>query len=149
MGLGDPWISLCNLLTHRPPSIRRFRSIPGFSPQKIPSLHHQDSRFCDSQFPEMGNLMTRGLRHSDGLDLFQYSTMESLDLLSSGLPISRFPISQSGKSHDTWSSLLRLSRSIWGISPLFTGVLTLEYLLTDPTVVGFSSRDLIAQTVPN
>jgi hypothetical protein len=27
---------------------------------------HQDSRFRDSRFPEMGNLTTRGLRHSDG-----------------------------------------------------------------------------------
>jgi hypothetical protein len=25
----------------------------------------------DSRFPEMGNLTTRGLRHSDGLDLFR------------------------------------------------------------------------------
>jgi hypothetical protein len=77
------------------------------------------------------------------------STMESPDLLSSGLLISRFLISRNGKSHDTWPPSFRRSRSISGILPLFTGVLTLRYLLTDPTTVGFSSRDLTAQTVPN
>jgi hypothetical protein len=77
------------------------------------------------------------------------STMESPDPLLPGLPISRFPISRNGKSHDTWPPSFGRSRSISGLSPLFTGVLTLGYLLTDPTAVGFSSRDLTAQTVPN
>jgi hypothetical protein len=39
---------------------------------EIPISHHQNSRVLDdSRFPEMGNLTTRGLRRSDGLDLFR------------------------------------------------------------------------------
>jgi hypothetical protein len=43
------------------------------------------------------------------------------------------------------ASLIGRFRSISGLSPLFTGGLTLGYLLTDPTTVGFFSRDLTAQ----
>jgi hypothetical protein len=77
---------------------------------------------------------------------FGVSTMECLDLSSPELLSSRLPISRSGKSLDTWPPLLGRSRSISGLSPLFTGGLTLRYLLIDPTAVGFSSRDLTAQT---
>jgi hypothetical protein len=72
------------------------------------------------------------------------STMESPDLSSPELLSSQSPISRNGKSHDTWPLLLRQSRSILGLSPLFTRGLTLGYLLTDPMVVGFSNRDLMA-----
>jgi hypothetical protein len=45
-----------------PPSIGRPRSIPGFPQWKVPISCQQDSRFPDSRFPEMGDLLTRGLR---------------------------------------------------------------------------------------
>jgi hypothetical protein len=54
-----------------PPSIERLRSIPRFSPWKIPNSCQQESRFRDSRFPEMGDLTTRGLRQLDGPDLSQ------------------------------------------------------------------------------
>jgi hypothetical protein len=54
-----------------PPSIGRLRSIPGFSPWKIPNSCQQKSRFRDSRFPEMGDLTKRGLRQSDGSSLSQ------------------------------------------------------------------------------
>jgi hypothetical protein len=66
---------------------------------------------------------------------FGVSTMECPDLSSPELPSSRLPISQSGKYLDTWPPLLGRSRSISGLSPLFTGGLTLGYLLIDPTTV--------------
>jgi len=43
----------------------------GFPPWKVPIPCYQDSRYRDSRFPEMGNLTTRVLRLSDGLDLFR------------------------------------------------------------------------------
>jgi hypothetical protein len=69
---------------------------------------------------------------------FGASTMECPDLSSPGLPSSRLLIYRNGKSLDMWPPLLGRSRSISGLSPLFTGGLTLGYLLTDPTAVGFS-----------
>jgi hypothetical protein len=52
-----------------PPSIGRLRSIPGFPQWKVPISCQQESRFRDPRFPVMGDLTTRGLRQSDGLDL--------------------------------------------------------------------------------
>jgi hypothetical protein len=54
-----------------PPSIGRLKSIPGFPHWKIPNSCQQESRFRDSRFPEMGDLATRGLRQSDGSNLFR------------------------------------------------------------------------------
>jgi hypothetical protein len=45
-----------------PPSIGWPRSILGFPQWKVPISCQQDSRFPDSRFPEMGDLLTRGLR---------------------------------------------------------------------------------------
>ena len=44
--------------------------IPETFTMKIPDLL-RDSQYRDSRFPEMGNLTTRVLRLSDGLDLFR------------------------------------------------------------------------------
>jgi hypothetical protein len=49
-------------------SIRRLRSVPGFSPWKIPNSCQQESRFRDSRFPEVEGLTTHGLHQSDDSD---------------------------------------------------------------------------------
>jgi hypothetical protein len=117
----------------------------------------RESRFCDSRFPEMGDLATRGLRQSDGsnlsrgfhigksqtlvngnpdsviLDLPKWeisrqvasvnqtvqiypgvSTLENPELLSTGIPIPRFPISRNGRSRDTWPPSIGRFKSIPG-----------------------------------
>jgi hypothetical protein len=45
---------------------------------------------------------------------FGVSTLESLDLLSPGLPILRFPISRNGRSYDMWPQSIGRIRSIPG-----------------------------------
>jgi hypothetical protein len=77
-----------------PPSIGRLRSIPGFSPWKIPNSCQQESRFRDSRFPEMGDLTTRGLRQSDGPDLSRGFPQWKVPIScqqDSRFPDSRFP----------------------------------------------------------
>jgi hypothetical protein len=63
--------------------------------------------------------------------------MEHPNLSSPELPSSRLPIFRNGKSHDTWPPLIGRLKTISGLSPLSTGGLTLGYLLTNPTAVGF------------
>jgi hypothetical protein len=54
-----------------PPLIGRPESTSGFLPWNAPIFRHQNSRVLDSRFPEVENLLTRGLRYSDGPDLFR------------------------------------------------------------------------------
>jgi hypothetical protein len=42
------------------------------------------------------------------------STLENPKLLSTGIPIPRFPISRNGRSHDTWPLSIRWLKSISG-----------------------------------
>jgi hypothetical protein len=64
--LAPRFSGVANLLTRSLRKFGRSRSVLGFPRWKVPISRHQDSRFHDSRFPEMGNYMTRGICHSDG-----------------------------------------------------------------------------------
>jgi hypothetical protein len=133
-----------NLSIRSLPKSVGLRLLWGFHPGTYQSLVNGTPEFSIPDFPKWEISRHVASFNRTTRIYFGVSTMECPDLSSPELSSYRFPISRNGKSHDTWPPLIGWSRSISGLSPLFTRGLNLGYLLTDPTTVEFSYRDLMA-----